>query len=162
MINMNHQFATRNTVRRSLDATRNDLRLGIVGTGLMGRGIAQIAAQGGVNVLLHDARPEAALEARTAIAQTLAKLVLLDLTGLDVSHPAMESIYNQYYQEPRFRPSPITRQRLAAGLGDALGAQTVLDILDALHAFYRDPRYRPSPWLTRRARLGVSLLTHEN
>lgn len=41
---------------------------------------------------------------------------LLDLTGLDVSQPVMESIYEQYYQEPRFRPSPIARQRLAAGL----------------------------------------------
>jgi 3-hydroxybutyryl-CoA dehydrogenase len=40
---------------------------------------------------------------------------LLDLTGLDVSHPAMESIYRQYYEEPRFRPSVITAQRLAAG-----------------------------------------------
>ncbi|WP_418648327.1 3-hydroxyacyl-CoA dehydrogenase [Thauera butanivorans] len=46
-------------------------------------------------------------------------------------------------------------------LGDALGGATVLAILDALQAFYRDPRYRPSPWLTRRARLGVSLLTPE-
>ncbi|MBM94499.1 MAG: 3-hydroxyacyl-CoA dehydrogenase [Oceanospirillaceae bacterium] len=41
---------------------------------------------------------------------------LMDLTGLDVSQPVMESIYNQYYQEPRFRPSPIARQRLMAGL----------------------------------------------
>ena len=41
---------------------------------------------------------------------------LLDLTGLNVSHPVMESIYGQYYQEPRYRPSPITRQRLVAGL----------------------------------------------
>lgn len=41
---------------------------------------------------------------------------LLDLTGLDVSQPVMESIYDQYYQEPRFRPSPIARQQLAAGL----------------------------------------------
>lgn len=41
---------------------------------------------------------------------------LLDLTALDVSHPVMESIYDQYYQEPRFRPSPITRRRLTAGL----------------------------------------------
>lgn len=46
---------------------------------------------------------------------------LLDLTGLDVSHPAMESIYHQYYQEPRFRPSPITKQRVDAGL---LGRKT--------------------------------------
>lgn len=41
---------------------------------------------------------------------------LLDLTGLDVSHPVMESIYRQFYEEPRFRPSPIAAQRLAAGL----------------------------------------------
>ena len=41
---------------------------------------------------------------------------LLDLTGMDVSHPVMESIYNQFYQEPRFRPSPVTAQRLSAGL----------------------------------------------
>jgi 3-hydroxybutyryl-CoA dehydrogenase len=41
---------------------------------------------------------------------------LMDLTGLDVSHPAMESIYQQFYQEPRFRPSMIAAQRCAAGL----------------------------------------------
>lgn len=41
---------------------------------------------------------------------------LLDLTGLDVSQAVMESIYHQYYQEPRFRPSALTGQRLAAGL----------------------------------------------
>jgi 3-hydroxybutyryl-CoA dehydrogenase len=41
---------------------------------------------------------------------------LFDLTGLDVSHPVMESIYNQYYQESRYRPSPVTAQRLVAGL----------------------------------------------
>lgn len=46
---------------------------------------------------------------------------LLDLTALDVSHPAMEAIYNQYYQEPRLRPSPIARQRMIAGL---LGRKT--------------------------------------
>lgn len=37
---------------------------------------------------------------------------LLDLTGIDVSHPVMESIYNQYYFEPRYRPHPLTRQML--------------------------------------------------
>ena len=41
---------------------------------------------------------------------------LMDLTGLDVSHTVMESIYDQFYQEPRFRPSPITRPRVMAGL----------------------------------------------
>jgi len=41
---------------------------------------------------------------------------LLDLTALDVSHPVMESIYRQYYDEPRYRPSVITAQRLAGGV----------------------------------------------
>jgi len=41
---------------------------------------------------------------------------LLDLTGLDVSQPVMESIYRQFYDEPRFRPSVIGAQRAVAGL----------------------------------------------
>jgi len=41
---------------------------------------------------------------------------LMDLTGLDVSHPVMESVYHQYYQEARYRPSVITAQRLAGGV----------------------------------------------
>lgn len=41
---------------------------------------------------------------------------LLDLTGLDVSHAVMESIFHQYYEEPRYRPSVIGTQRVAAGL----------------------------------------------
>jgi len=46
-------------------------------------------------------------------------------------------------------------------LGDALGAAKILAVLEALYELYKDPRYRPSPWLTRRARLGVSLLTQD-
>jgi 3-hydroxybutyryl-CoA dehydrogenase len=41
---------------------------------------------------------------------------LFDLTALDVSHPVMESIYHQYFEEPRYRPSVITAQRLAGGV----------------------------------------------
>ncbi len=40
-------------------------------------------------------------------------LELFDLTALDVSHPVMESIFNQFYQEARYRPSALTRQMLA-------------------------------------------------
>ncbi|GAA4026202.1 3-hydroxyacyl-CoA dehydrogenase [Actimicrobium antarcticum] len=46
---------------------------------------------------------------------------LMDMTGLDVSHPVMESIYRQYFEEPRFRPQGLTRQMLVAGL---LGKKT--------------------------------------
>ena len=41
---------------------------------------------------------------------------LMDTTGLDVSHVVMESIYQQFYEEPRFRPVALTRQRFAARL----------------------------------------------
>ena len=43
---------------------------------------------------------------------------LLDLTGVDVSHPVMESIYDQFYHEARYRPHPLTRQML---VGKKLG-----------------------------------------
>ena len=41
---------------------------------------------------------------------------LLDLTGLDVSSRVMASIYEQFQQEPRFRPSSLVPPRVAAGL----------------------------------------------
>ena len=47
-----------------LDVSRPDLSLAVVGTGVMGRGIAQIAAQAGIRALLHDSRPGAAREAK--------------------------------------------------------------------------------------------------
>ena len=53
---------------------------------------------------------------REAAGFRMGPFELMDLTGLDVSQPVMESIYNQYYQEPRYRPSPIAAQRLTGGL----------------------------------------------
>jgi 3-hydroxybutyryl-CoA dehydrogenase len=41
---------------------------------------------------------------------------LLDLTGLDVSVPAMEAIHAQYYGDDRLRPVAFARTRLQAGL----------------------------------------------
>lgn len=41
---------------------------------------------------------------------------LYDLTGLDVSHRVMESIFNQYYQEDRYRPSTLTRLMLSGNI----------------------------------------------
>jgi 3-hydroxybutyryl-CoA dehydrogenase len=45
--------------------------------------------------------------------------------------------------------------------GDAIGPSRLLRILEELARSYGDPRYRPSVWLSRRARLGASLLTPE-
>lgn len=46
---------------------------------------------------------------------------LLDLVGLDVSVPVMERVYREFWDEPRFRPSPLLVQRLHAGM---LGVKT--------------------------------------
>jgi 3-hydroxybutyryl-CoA dehydrogenase len=53
---------------------------------------------------------------RDQVGFKLGPFELMDLTALDVSHPVMESIYRQYYEEPRYRPSVITAQRLAGGV----------------------------------------------
>jgi 3-hydroxybutyryl-CoA dehydrogenase len=69
---------------------------------IVGEGIADFAT---VDRILKD-----------QIGFKLGPFELMDLTALDVSHPVMESIYHQYYEEPRYRPSVITAQRLAGGL----------------------------------------------
>lgn len=40
---------------------------------------------------------------------------LLDMTGLDVSYPVMRKIYEQFWHEPRFRPSPLPALQVEAG-----------------------------------------------
>jgi len=46
---------------------------------------------------------------------------LMDLVGLDIAHGVMESMYSQYYQEPKYRPSYLSPMRIAGGL---LGRKT--------------------------------------
>ena len=41
---------------------------------------------------------------------------LMDLTSLDVSQPASELLYRQFFEEPRYRPTPLMRIRYEAGL----------------------------------------------
>jgi 3-hydroxybutyryl-CoA dehydrogenase len=46
---------------------------------------------------------------------------LMDLVGLDVAHSVMKSMYRQYFDEPKYRPSFLSEPRVAAGL---LGRKT--------------------------------------
>jgi 3-hydroxybutyryl-CoA dehydrogenase len=46
---------------------------------------------------------------------------LMDLVGLDVNHSVHKSLYEQYFNEPRYRPSYLLEPRVAAGL---LGRKT--------------------------------------
>ena len=57
----------------AFDAKRPDLTLGVVGTGAMGRGIVQVAAAGGMQVLMTDSRPGAAQEAREFVEKMLTR-----------------------------------------------------------------------------------------
>src|SRR5438477_169965 len=41
---------------------------------------------------------------------------LMDLVGLDVAHAVMKSMYEQYFEEPKYKPSFIAEPRVAAGL----------------------------------------------
>ena len=53
----------------------NQAPLLVVGAGIMGMGIAQVAAQSGHNVWVYDTRAEAAVQAKHKLADTLAALV---------------------------------------------------------------------------------------
>ncbi len=72
----------------------------------------------GLRILNEGICEPATLDAvlRDACGFKLGPCELLDLTGLDVSHPVMESIYHQYYEEPRFRPQVLTQRMLEGGL----------------------------------------------
>lgn len=65
--------------------------------------------------------PEIDLILKKSLGFKMGPFELLDLTGLDVSHPVMSSIYNQYYQEPRYRPNVLTQRML---IGKKLGRKT--------------------------------------
>jgi 3-hydroxybutyryl-CoA dehydrogenase len=53
---------------------------------------------------------------REAAGFRMGPFELFDLVGIDVTHAVMESIWRQFYDEPRFRPQPLTRRYLDAGL----------------------------------------------
>ncbi|MBC7603073.1 MAG: 3-hydroxyacyl-CoA dehydrogenase [Ramlibacter sp.] len=81
---------------------------------------------------------------------------LFDLTALDVSHPVMESIYRQYYDEPRYRPSVITAQRLAAGMVGRKSGEGFYRYIDAKPQLPDEPPVpevdeMPPVWVSTRA-----------
>ena len=81
---------------------------------------------------------------------------LLDLTALDVSHPVMESIYRQYYDEPRYRPNVITAQRLAAGMVGRKAGEGFYAYVDGKAQVPAEPKVpqvgeTPPVWVSTRA-----------
>src|SRR5690348_3718306 len=107
-----------------LDAARADLTLAVVGAGVMGRGIAQLLAQAGIRVLLHDARAGAADEARREVARQFERLVeKARMTREDAARAA-------------------ARIEIAGALGAVSAAQAVIEAivenLDAKRALFAE------------------------
>lgn len=77
----------------------------------------------GLKLLAEQAAPHTELDAilRNCAGFRMGPFELLDLTGLDVSVPVMESIHAQYYGDDRYRPAVLARTRMQAGL---LGRKT--------------------------------------
>ena len=72
----------------------------------------------GLKLLAERAAEHSVLDAilRDCAGFRMGPFELLDLTGLDVSVPVMESIHTQYYGDDRYRPVAVARTRMAAGL----------------------------------------------
>lgn len=100
---------------------------------------------------------------RDQVGFKLGPFELMDLTALDVSHPVMASIYHQYFEEPRYRPSVITAQRLAGGW---LGRKTSQGFYRYEEGKAHIPPEKPTPvstlkppvWVSARAARRAELL----
>ena len=100
---------------------------------------------------------------RDQVGFKLGPFELMDLTALDVSHPVMESIYHQYFEEPRYRPSVITAQRLAGGwLGRKTGQGFYTYVDGKAHITEENPlpsvEQLPPVWVSARAARRAELL----
>jgi 3-hydroxybutyryl-CoA dehydrogenase len=67
---------------------------------------------------------------------------LMDLTGLDVTHPATVLIYQQSFDEPRFRPAMMMEARTRAG---RLGRKTGAGFYDYVDGKAQEPEEAPAP-----------------
>ena len=95
----------------------------VIGAGIMGAGIAQIAAQAGHNVLLFDAREGAARDALAKLALTLASLVSKGKLGEDQAQRTLAQI------------EPLSALEDAANAG--LVVEAIVENLDAKRALFK-------------------------
>ncbi|MGW6144851.1 3-hydroxyacyl-CoA dehydrogenase family protein [Streptomyces sp. NPDC055140] len=80
-----------------MDSSNRIERVTVIGAGIMGSGIAQLAATAGYEVAVHDADPSQVAAARTQIEASLAKLVSKRAVAEPVAQRALELL--------RHRPS---------------------------------------------------------
>ncbi|MFI5607230.1 3-hydroxyacyl-CoA dehydrogenase [Amycolatopsis sp. NPDC051903] len=83
--------------------------------------------------------------ARDVLGLKLGPFELLDLTGLDVSHAVLESIWSGFHSEPRLRPSWLTRPRVAAGLFGRKNGEGFYRYVDGKQEVAPEPAAPPVP-----------------
>ncbi|SEP52986.1 3-hydroxyacyl-CoA dehydrogenase [Amycolatopsis saalfeldensis] len=83
--------------------------------------------------------------ARDVLGLKLGPFELLDLTGLDVSHAVLESIWSGFHSEPRLRPSWLTRPRVAAGLFGRKNGEGFYRYVDGKQEAPAEPAAPPVP-----------------
>ncbi|MDX9751147.1 MAG: 3-hydroxyacyl-CoA dehydrogenase NAD-binding domain-containing protein [Flavobacteriales bacterium] len=92
------------------------MSIAVIGAGTMGRGIAQVAAQAGHEVLLYDTRPDAAHQALAGLRKTLDRLVEKGRTTAEAANAV----------HARIRPA--TGPEALAGCG--LAIEAIVEDLD--------------------------------
>lgn len=113
------------------DLQRSDLTVAVIGTGTMGRGIAQVCAQTGMTAFMFDAREGAAREAVAAIDKALDGLVTKGRMAADVKAGVM------------------SRLRAVGSLDEMAGAglviEAIVEQLDAKRELFRELEKRLAP-----------------
>jgi len=85
---------------------------------------------------------------RDAAGFRMGPFELMDLTAIDVTHPATEQIYGQFFHEPRYRPSAMMKTRMDAGL---LGRKSGQGFYDYDDDRQQVPEEEPPPEFDGRA-----------
>ncbi len=111
--------------------TLNDATVLVIGAGIMGAGIAQIAAQAGNPVLLYDANPEAPAKAKQSLAATFDKLVSKGKFTADTAQQALERI------------TPVTALEQAQSAG--LVVEAIVENLDIKRSVFQQLETIVSP-----------------
>ena len=94
----------------AFDGNRADLVVGVLGAGAMGRGIVQVAAAGGMDVLLMDTRAGAAAEAREFVGKMLNRAAE---KGSELSLPHREEALSPHHGRERVnRAIPDTSHKM--------------------------------------------------
>jgi len=83
--------------------------------------------------------------ARDVLGLKLGPFELLDLTGLDVSHAVLESIWAGFHGDPRLRPSWLTGPRVAAGLFGRKNGEGFYRYTDGQQQVPDEPAAPPKP-----------------